>query len=79
MKNEKLKALRVKINVPLRDALSLIKQNNDDIEQSVAMFHQNKLNEICLTTGCDETLAKADYTHPVYQQNVEKILKRLMN
>lgn len=79
MKNEKLKALRVKINVPLRDALSLLKQNNDDIEQSVAMFHQNKLNEICLTTGGDETLAKADYTHPVYQQNVEKILKRLMN
>ncbi|MCX5466631.1 hypothetical protein [Acinetobacter nematophilus] len=77
MNKEKLKAFREKVDIPLIEALSLLKQNNDDIEQSIAMFHQNRLNEICLTTGCNETLAKAYYTHPVYQQNVEKIIEKI--
>jgi hypothetical protein len=77
MNKKKLKAFREKVDIPLIEALSLLKQNNDDIEQSIAMFHQNRLNEICLTTGCDETLARAYYTNPVYQHNIEKIIEKI--
>lgn len=72
MHHEKLKSLRAKINISLTEALSLLKQNNDDIEQSLVQFHQNNLNKICLATGCDEKLAQAYYISPVYQQNIEK-------
>lgn len=77
MHHEKLKALRAKINVSLTEALSLLKQNNDDIEQSLVQFHQNNLNKICLATGCNEKLAQTYYTNPVYQQNIEKIIEKI--
>ncbi|MEQ1306042.1 hypothetical protein [Acinetobacter bereziniae] len=77
MNNEKLKILRAKINVSLTEALSLLKQNNDDIEQSLTQFHQNNLNKIYLATGCDQTLAHTYYINPVYQQNIEKIIEKI--
>lgn len=77
MNNEKLKILRAKINVPLTEALSLLKQNNDDIEKSLIQFHQNNLNKICLTTGCDQRLAQTYYINPIYQQSIEKIIEKI--
>ena len=50
MNKEKLNELRSKITIPLREALFLLKQYDENIEKCIEAFHQQNIEKICTQT-----------------------------
>lgn len=53
MNKEKLNELRSKISIPLVQAMKLLKQYDENIEQCIQAFHDENIKKICEETGCD--------------------------
>lgn len=53
MNKEKLNELRSKISIPLVQAMKLLKQHDENIEQCIQAFHDENIKKICEKTGCD--------------------------
>jgi len=75
MDREKLKLLRNKIAIPLKEAIELLKENNGDIKASETAFHQKKIEEICVITEDEEQLVKQYYRK--FNHDKEKVIRKL--
>ena len=77
MNKEKLNELRSKITIPLREALFLLKQYDENIEKCIEAFHQQNIEKICTQTRCTELIAYQYYHDDSYQNNVEKVIRKI--
>ena len=47
MNKEKFKELRSQINIPLAEAMNLLKQHDENLELCIKVFHQKNIEKIC--------------------------------
>ena len=72
MDKEKLKSLRIKIPISLKEAIDLLKKNNGDIEACEKEFHENEIETISRETGCEVEKARKIYAK--FNFNTEKAI-----
>ncbi|MCI4670511.1 MAG: hypothetical protein MRZ79_20410 [Bacteroidia bacterium] len=77
MEPQKIKSLRKKLSISLKEAIELLKKHNGNIEASEEEFHDKKINEICKATECDKDKAKKSYEK--FNFNTEKAIKEINN
>lgn len=66
---EKIKELRTIIPIPINEALSLLNENNGDIDASVTIFKKRSIEIICSSTGCIEDIAVKYYEREKFDLN----------
>lgn len=77
MEPQKIKSLRKKLSIPLKEAIELLKKHNGNIEACEKEFHDEKINEICEAVECDKD--KAKNTYEKFNFNKEKAIKEINN
>lgn len=77
MEKEKLKLLRERISIPLKEAIKLLQKNNGDVLVCENEFHNKNIQEISQITECDEELARKEYK--ICKHDVKKTIKRINN
>lgn len=77
MESQKLKSLRTKIPISLKEAIELLKKNNGNIEACEEEFHNKRIVEICKIAECDNDKAKRFYEK--FNFNKEKAIKEINN
>ncbi|MDM1762697.1 MULTISPECIES: hypothetical protein [unclassified Acinetobacter] len=63
MNKEKLNELRSKISIPLVQAMKLLKQYDENIEQCIQAFHDENIKKICEEVDCKLSQAQSYYQH----------------
>lgn len=71
MNKEKLHALRSKINIPLVEALALLKQYDENIELCIQAYHDKNIRKISEEIGCDER--KSQFYYQKFGFDMQKI------
>lgn len=77
MNKEKLNELRSKISIPLVQAMKLLKQHDENIEQCIQAFHDENIKKICEKTGCDLSIIFEYYHDVAYEYNVGKVIAKV--
>lgn len=77
MNKEKLNELRSKITIPLAEAVNLLKQHDEDIEQCIQAFHAENIRRICEQTACEQNIVCEYYHNAVYGYDLEKVLSKV--
>lgn len=69
---QKVKELRKQVPIAIHEAMTLLKENNGDVEKCMFLFKAKAIRFICEQTGCDELMAgkyleleKLDMNHAV--------------
>lgn len=70
-----IQTLKAKINCSTKDALALLKNSNNDIEQAITLYHQQNIQAIIEKTNCDDELANKYYQF--FQHNPQKAIKKI--
>lgn len=65
----KIKELREHLPVPITEALSLLKENEGDVEKCIYLFKAKSIKYICEQTGCEETTAIKYYESEKFDLN----------
>lgn len=77
MNKEKLNELRSKISIPLVQAMKLLKQYDENVEQCIQAFHDENIKKICEETGCDLSIIFEYYHDVAYEYNVGKVIAKV--
>ncbi len=72
---DKVKLLRKKINIPITEAIQLLKKNKGDIALSEHVFHSNNIKEIQKNTDCDEKTAEENYK--LFSYDIKKAIQKI--
>lgn len=78
MNKETLHELRSKTNIPLVEALALLKQYDENVEQCIQVYHNENIRKICDQTGCDRNVVWEYYHDTSYKFNVEKVIEKVL-
>ncbi len=71
MNKDKLNELRSIINIPLVEALALLKQYDENIELCIQAYHDENIRKIFEKIGCDER--KAQFYYQKFGFDIQKI------
>lgn len=74
MNKEKFKELRSQINIPLAEAMNLLKQHDENLELCIKVFHQKNIEKICTETGLDEVQVQKIYKELSHLYDVDRII-----
>ncbi len=77
MRQKKLKLLRTKIPVSLKEAIDLLNNNHGNLEDSEREFHENRIDEICRISKCEKQKARKFYIQ--FHFNQEKAINAINN
>lgn len=70
-----IQTLKTKINCSTKDALTLLKNSNNDIEKAIDLYHQQNIQAIIAKTHCDDNLAHKYYQF--FQHNPQKAIEKI--
>lgn len=75
MSLQKIHALKAQIPCSTQHALALLKKSDGDINQAVALYHQDNMTDIMNDTGCDKAIAEKYYHF--FTQNKEQTIHKI--
>lgn len=75
MNNNALKQLRQQLNIPVIEAVQLLKENQNDIAVCTQQYHKIQIEKLVEMTQCEPILAQTQYQ--AFACNLEKALSRI--
>ncbi len=66
---DKIKELRTLIPIPMGEALTLLKENDGDVQKCFEIFKAQSIQNICAQTGCNRDMADEYYKAEKYDFN----------
>lgn len=75
MVSSPVKTLRTQIHCSITQAVTLLKQTDNNVDKAISLFHQQNLERLCKDTGSNLELAQKYYAN--FHQDIEKTQKKL--
>lgn len=75
MNNNALKQLRQQLNIPVIEAVQLLKENQNDIAVCTQQYHKIQIEKLVEMAQCEPILAQTQYQ--AFACNLEKALSRI--